>query len=396
MIGAEIDYVRLGYHVRGAPPGYRNQKVETPHKTRVILVPDETESPWFVRMFELRAQGNLSDEKIVQEINSLGYKSRISKIHDPEDVTRIIGQRGSKPLTAGVNCEKWTENKPVKERFDGLVSVELFNKANKGKVTIIEDGDEVKIIKGKPLFWQLKRQKNNPTFAYKNQIMCPKCCKPLLGSASRSKSGKHIPRYHCARGHKYWSINKTIFDETITNFVKKVDFTEKFREDFRKIVLREWGKRKNRVQRDSISSEKKVLVLKEEQQLLTDKLKLFSSPVAIKAMEKEIDDIELKITQAIQVRDRQEENTFEIQTLINYCEYFMEHLEDLILGGTNSIQNASIFGLFFDTPPNYEELVNGTPKLSPIFGIKGAPVVYKRQTVNVFEQVRTYFKGSGG
>ncbi len=75
MIGAEIRYVRMGYRVRPAPPGYINEKIETPHGIRVILKPHPIESPWFIRMFELRVQGNLTDEQIVKEINRMGYKS---------------------------------------------------------------------------------------------------------------------------------------------------------------------------------------------------------------------------------------------------------------------------------------------------------------------------------
>ncbi len=45
----------------------------------------------------------------------------------------------------------------------------------------------------------------------------------------------------------------------------------------------------------------------------------------------------------------------------------MEHLEDLLLGGSNSIKNAALCGLVFDQPPTYTELVNRTPRLAPLF-----------------------------
>lgn len=44
---------------------------------------------------------------------------------------------------AGVNPEKWTQGKPVKCKFPGLVSFELFNKANKGKIMISEKAKAV-------------------------------------------------------------------------------------------------------------------------------------------------------------------------------------------------------------------------------------------------------------
>jgi len=32
---------------------------------------------------------------------------------------------------AGIVCEKWTNNLPIKAQYDGLVSIEIFNRANR-------------------------------------------------------------------------------------------------------------------------------------------------------------------------------------------------------------------------------------------------------------------------
>src|SRR5258708_5798667 len=54
LIGSEIRYERLGYSVRAAPFGYQNQRIETVHGKRCILVPHLKESVWIKRMFELK------------------------------------------------------------------------------------------------------------------------------------------------------------------------------------------------------------------------------------------------------------------------------------------------------------------------------------------------------
>ena len=380
MIGAEINYVRLGYRVRQAPPGFRNVKVESPHGIRVVLAPHDVEANWFLRMFELREQGNLSDKEIVIQINKMGFKSRRTKRHDQKDKTKVIGYAGEKPLTvkqfqkyiknpiyAGVNVESWTKGKPVKGKFDGLVSIETFNKANRGALTIIEDDSGINIYKDKPPLWRLRKQKENPLYPYKQQVLCPMCRKPVLGSASRSKSGKHIPRYHCARGHKFWSKNSVEFNKAIQFFVQNVKFSDEYRKRFQEIILEEWDKRKEHVKDDSIMAEKQVLRLKEEQKLIKEKIKMLNSPSTIKAMEEDYERLDDEISQAMQVRDNHEDKVFEIQTLINYADYFMEHLEDLLLGSSNPIQNASLFGLAFNEQPTYDDVVNGTPNLAPIF-----------------------------
>lgn len=84
-------------------------------------------------------------------------------MRDKHNRAKIIGQRGGKPLTlkvlwytlanpiyAGINDEKWTQGKPVKCKFDGLVSLELFNQANRGKVYISDNSGEVTITKNGP------------------------------------------------------------------------------------------------------------------------------------------------------------------------------------------------------------------------------------------------------
>ena len=50
----------------------------------------------------------------------------------------------------------------------------------------------------------------------------------------------------------------------------------------------------------------------------------------------------------------------------------MERFEDLLLGNDNPLQNAALFGLIFDEPPTYEELLNGTVKLAPLFKLNEA------------------------
>ena len=98
MIGAEIRYVRMGYRVRQAPFGYINEKIETQHGKRVILRPHPEESIWIKKMFELRCQGNMNDNEIVEELNNMGFRTRKQFRRNPEDRTKIIGESGNKKL----------------------------------------------------------------------------------------------------------------------------------------------------------------------------------------------------------------------------------------------------------------------------------------------------------
>ena len=392
MIGAEINYVRLGYIVRAAPMGYQNEKIETDHGKRMIRVPHPEESRWFIRMYELRIEGK-DDNDIVDEINKIGFKTRLINIHDPDDKRKIIGHKGNKPLTikqlqryienpiyAGINDEKWTSDKPVKCRFKGLVTPEMFNKANRGKVVILNDGGEYKVIRNKTP-WAVKRYKDNPDYPFRHYILCHICHEDLKGSAPRSKSGKHSPRYHCSSGHKYWSVNLSEFNKTLKNFVGDVHFSESFKTKFRNAVLKEWELKQSRLSQDSVNYGQLVVQKEVELQNLKEKLKLLSSPTALKMIEDDIEKAEQERAGLVINRDTVEDKGIDAQTAVNYCLYYMEHLNELILSGSNTKQNAKLFGLLFEEKPTYQELVNGTPKLAPIFALNGALEVSEKQFV---------------
>lgn len=47
--------------------------------------------------------------------------------------------------------------------------------------------------------------------------------------------------------------------------------------------------------------------------------------------------------------------------------FFHFSVKVTLLSGSDTFKGAILFGLAFETTPTYEELKNGTPKLSPLF-----------------------------
>ena len=390
LIGSEIRYVRLGYWVGSQPYGYTSEKIETEHGKRVVLKPDPIASKWFLKMFELKIQG-LMDEEIVTQVNVMGYKSRRLNVRNKDDKSKIIGYKGQKklivkqlaefiqnPIYALVSTHKWLE-KPQKIHGTPIVSIDMFNKANRGKIRIIEDNGIITILKGKAIDRYLRKSKNIPLYAYKDYVLCPLCHDRFKGSASKGGSGKLYPAYHCNRnGHKYLRIatgadttilnsQQETMEKTIYDFIKKVKFSDEFKAKFRQLTVEELEKRKEIISKDSITKEENVLSLKAEKTLIVDKIKQLNSPLAIQAMEEELERVSAELAQAIPQRDNTEDIEVELETLLNHCKYYVEHLEDLLLGSPNLLQNAAFFGLIFDTPPTYDELKSGTPQLAPLF-----------------------------
>lgn len=378
MIGAEIRYARMGYWVREAPIGYILEKIETPNGKRCILKPHPTEAEWFIKMFELRCRGMLTDHQIVGEINKLGFRTRVKYIRDPKDSTKIIKEHGGNPLNikgfwryiqnpiyAGINAEKWTANKRIKAKFEGLVSVETFNKANKEKVTIVEESDEIRIYKKQPPDYLVKKGVRNPDFPFKRYVMCNHCERPLFGSASRGRLGKYYPAYHCNKRGHYFRVSKKDFEDTIERFVKNINLSQKYIDTLVTTVVQEWEKREIVANKDKVSIDEKIIALKTQAKLTVDKIKLLTSEVAIKYMEEELVKVEHEIADLLEVRQREEEEKPEDMNIVMaYIKYFLEHMEELILLGSNSEQNAGYFGVLFDKAPTYQEILSGTQNLA--------------------------------
>ena len=382
MIGAEIRYVRLGYRVRTPPFGYQNEKVETAHGRRMILTPDPVEAKFVLKMYELRLLGSLTDEQIVEEINKLGFKSRVMLKRNPRDRTQILGRKGGKKLTvkqfhqylsntiyAGVNREKWTNGEAIKCKFDGLVSTETFNKANRGKIIISEEDGEIKIYKDRPAEWRLKKQAYNPDYPYKKYVLCPECKKPLLGSASKGKSGKYFPAYHCARNHKGFRVPVKEFDQTIINFVKQINITDDGIKELKEIVMVEWNKRISSNQKDLSTLENKILELKTQSRMIAEKIPVLNSEIAIKLMEEQLESIEGQIVGLRQSRQEKDVETISMELVLDVVGDFMEHLENLLLEQPDRVKSAEYFSILFDEMPTYNDLKYGTPKLAPYINL---------------------------
>jgi site-specific DNA recombinase len=390
MIGAEIRYARMGYWVRRAPFGYESEKIETQNGKRCILKPHPVEARWITKMFELRARGTHDDRQIVEEINKLGCKTRIESIRDKRDRTKVIAQRGGKPMTlktfwrcienpvyAGINPEKWTQGKPVKCKFDGLVSIELFNQANRGKTFISEQDGEITISKKAPAPHLVNKGIRTPEFPYKKHVMCSHCEKPLYGSASRGKLGKYYAAYHCGRGH-YFRVPRKEFNETIESFVKNIQISPEYVEALTKAVLAEWERREAELHKDDQTIDIRISELKGQAQAAADKIKYLNSEVAIKYMEEELVSAEEQIKELNAQKEEKimSEKPMDMKVVMDYIKYFLEHLEYLLLQQMNPVAKAGYFGVLFDKAPTYEEIKFGTPKtaaaieLNRLFSLK--------------------------
>lgn len=384
LLGASGRYTIKGYATLPAAFGLKTIKVDNDDGERKIYAASPPESEWIQTMFRLRLEGK-NDQEVVDLVNNMGYVSRERKIRVDK---KVVGKKGLKKLTAkqlnkylshpvyaGVNNEKrLIQNKrtDVRERkyigFDGLVTIDEFNQANRGKVVIVEDGSSpwVTILRDQKPDWQLTKNKDNPDYPYKKYLLCPECNKPFLGSASKGKKS-YYPAYHCSRKHRLFRVLRSKVHSLINDFVSHVEFNDEFKEDLIKIVVEEWGKIRQEVGKQSqlITENIKNLQVKRDQ--IDEVMNSLTNPKYIQEKERQLERIDLDIAAALDAQKRAEKKRLDIQQVINRTYYFMEHLQELILSGEDPLRDGQMFSLLFEELPTYNDILNGTPKLAPLF-----------------------------
>lgn len=377
MIGAQIRYARLGYWVRSAPLGYVNVRVETIHGIRTVLEPHPKTSQWIIKMFELRCRRTLDDHAIVREINKLGFRTPANFMRNKQDRTRIVSKRGGAPLSlktlhsylrnpayAAVNTERWLMGEAVRCKFNGLVSIDVFNKANRGRVTIIENGDEVRVEEAK-MMTRVVKTKFNPMYPYKKIVGCSYCGLTLSGSASRGRGGTTYPAYHCCGRlgkqdpmHHYFWERKEKFDATIDEFIELIRIKPEYEKALMDAVMKLRDKRIAESQRDQKVVSLKVGELKMQAEMVAEKIKFLSSEVTVKYLEEDLMRIESQMNNLKTVHtENVTQNEHGKTAVIEASKKLIERPDLLILHQADPVQQANFFGLLFDRVPKYSDLV---------------------------------------
>ena len=383
LIGTEILMTKEGWHIGRPDDGFKNEKIVIDGKRKPIEVPDPERAPYYIEMFRLRASGKYDDQEVVDKINAMGFKTREFNLWDKSH-TKIIGKRGGiplsikqlqrvilKPIYCGYKCEKWTDYKPVKAKFDGLFSVELFNKANNGKVFIKENKSgnadilhnysaNGKVIK--------RRNKRNPLFPDKEFVLCPYCKKEMLASSPSGKSKKGFPAYHCARGHKHIGINKKTFEGNFENTIRGLNFDTGMLEALKIAIVDTYNTRKEQVAHCKEKVVDNVISIEQKQADIFEALKKTNSSLLRKKFEDEYEELEKEKIKAEEQEPQNGINQYDIKNFFNYAKYLMEHFEELLLNKENQPVRRRLIPLVFDELPTYDDILNGTPKICFIFG----------------------------
>ncbi len=381
MIGAEIALTQDGYHIGSADDGYLAKRIYVDGKKKFVLEPHPDRAHFFVEMFKLRAEGVFSDKEIIEKLNAMGFKTLIRHKWDKEH-SKIIGKTGGMPLTvkqlqrymervcyAGLICEKWTKYLPVKAKWKGLISYELFNKANRGKVFIkeYEDGKLELFYNQSPEKNILKRNKYRSDFCYKNVVMCSLCKKPLNASASKNKLKKSFDYYHCSRKHHYFGVPKDELDKNYLKCLSRIRFNEDFFNNFEKVLIAKHREQEGDLAVKTARANRNIAELEERKAQLIQSFPLATNKEVRDGIQEQVTRLQKEIEQSQEHRNGLEVSEKDVHDFIDFSRKLLEHPVKILDNVMNMQEQLALYGLFFDEYPTYEEIVNGTPKLSLVF-----------------------------
>ena len=377
-IGQQIQLTRDGYQCRASNFGYQNQKIVTEDgKKKTIMVPHDVEAPWVVRMFELKADGSWRDDAICEAINAMGYRSRSMNIFDKE-TRRVVGQTGGKLLDVkqlnryiektiycGVRCEQWNQDQPVLAPIEPLVSIDLFNRANRGTLEIIKLKDGTLEIKERRA--DHGNHRHNPEFLLRHVVACPTCEKPLVASRSKGKSGNYFGYFHCNRGHKYFGVSQREFEKTVGNYLDSLQAKPGFLPLFREVVRDVWIQKNRSRKQDGVQISQHISVLEQRQVSLLDKIASCKSVIVQEKLESQIEELE----DTIKATRKQLKSTGiredEIDAYFGIAKNLMEHPTKHIMDAPTKEKTEKLWSFIFQERPTYQDLVDGTPELTLIY-----------------------------
>ncbi|MFK7779772.1 MAG: recombinase family protein [Candidatus Gracilibacteria bacterium] len=367
-IPREIELEQLGYQVRQANLGYINTKERTPYGKVTIQIKHPIEGEWLEEIFESRAKGYLTDEEIVDNVNTKGFISKRGNKLTVKQLQMFIKM----PVYAGIISSKWTGYKPIRTAYKGLIDINIWNKANRGKITIIEiDDKEVKIeYKNKkeitinqPI---IETRKNyNNSFPYTKALKCPVCSSILTGNTSTGGNGKLHHYYQC-RGkggikHKNYTIRRDESHNQIEEIFKNIKIENEGFKLFDEISEEIYIENKEKFKENIIDYNKNLQELNKKEKSIIDSIdKVINFPILLEAKNKELEDIKSE-KYKVELKKEGGETTTSLDKFRYHSKRVITHIEELALQKENPELINLAFDIVYDGRIEYENIKHHTP-----------------------------------
>src|SRR5262249_55661947 len=144
--------------------------------------------------------------------------------------------------------------------------------------------------------------------------------------------------YHCSKKGHHFRVSKKDFNTKIQEFVQGIHFAPEYINDLLEAVKQEWEIRQKEINREQDTIHEKVLALQNQAKAIVEKIKVLSSPTAIKFMEEDLTNVESQIKQFEQNTTQKTEETLNVDGVVALSKYFLENMEFLLLGSPDPIR----------------------------------------------------------
>ncbi len=359
-----------GYWVSQPPLGFKTVEVipadgkpitgKETRKNRIkypkILIPDTTDglSDKLAYLLNRFSEGDLSETEIHKMALDMGIKSIYGNPIPFKSFQKILRS----PVYCGYNnSEKLLGGEFVKMNFDGLISLETFQKnqyilnANK------KHG---------------RRLKPKAIYPLDGTLLCEHCGMPLHGDAPVNGSGKDSPLYYCRggakRGHGYSSKNMLEVHEAFDDFLQSITPNDGAIRLFKEMLKRTAFERLNNVRPELEKLTKRKQELSDEKtkvlrKLVNDEITNNEKDELINAIESERTDI---IMQEEKLEESQRLNENMIEYICNFIPQPAKMWRDADLESKRAFQEI-LFpnGLHFDLKTKKCR----TEDLSPLYSV---------------------------
>ena len=101
--------------------------------------------------------------------------------------------------------------------------------------------------------------------------------------------------------------------------------------------------------------------------LSLDAFSLAESPTMRHLLEEQVNNLDAQIKLAESERGQIEFTERSIRTFRKHAGYAMEHPSELLTNADNLRSRQQLLSLFFEETPTYQDVLNGTPKLTALF-----------------------------
>lgn len=371
------------YKVRDSEYGYKNARIMTEFWKKTIQVENTEESIYIKKLFELKARWDLSDKEIVDEINLMWYKSR-KRVKWNKEKTKPVWSIWWKPLSveqlqrylkmtiyAWIVCEEWTWNKPIKAPYNWLVSLDVWNKANRGKYRLTEVEDwifKIEYFNGEEKIEApiIQKHKNyNPEYPYWKVLECPICWWHLTAEKSKSKNWNYHHYYSCrwkkwVKHKNYW-LRRDEINEYIIETFSNIKFDKNILKIFNLISKDVFEDRKKEQQKkDSLILQNiKDLEVRKES-ILNNIPNIINYPDILEAQNNELQKIKQTIWE-LQIKQKNNTKSLWLKRFQDCSKKILEHLDKLVLQRDNPELIQLAFDVVFDWKVRFENLKSRTP-----------------------------------